>query len=335
MRFAAHYFMYLIPVAIAVIIFFVWAAQARVQARQRFAQKELLKELLSQVNPRLELIKAVILVSAILLCIFALARPQWGFRWQEVRRKGFDILVALDTSKSMLATDVKPDRLGRAKLALRDLATKLKGDRIGLIAFAGSAFLECPLTSDYNGFLLSLDDISVDTIPKGGTSISSAIHESLRSYAGGQKKHKTLIIITDGEDHEGDPVAVAGEAKKEGVVIYCIGIGTQEGDLVFVDSEEGKKEYLKDTAGNAVKSRLNEDILQKICLTTGGTYVRATSTEFGLELLYNEKFSKLEKSEQESKMSKFYVDRFQIPLAIGLLLLVLELFISDRRQARK
>ena len=145
------------------------------------------------------------------------------------------------------------------------------------------------------------------------------------------RKYKILLIITDGEDHEGDPAAAAEIAKKEGIIIYCVGIGTQEGDLVFIDNEEGKKEYLKDSGGNAVKSRLNEDVLQKICLATGGTYVRATSTEFGLDLLYNEKLSKMEKSELESKMSKLYVERFQLPLAIGLLLLLLEIFVSERR----
>jgi len=331
MRFASHYYIYLIPVAIGVIAFFVWAAQARTLARQMFAQKELLKDLLGQVNLRMQKLKAALLLGTVLFCLFALARPQWGFQWQEIQRKGLDILVAIDTSKSMLATDVKPDRLERSKLALRDLTTKLKSDRIGLIAFAGAAFLECPLTVDYNGFLLALEDISVNTIPKGGTSISSAIQEASKSYAGGMKKYKTLIIITDGEDHQGDAVKAAEAAKKEGITIYCIGIGTQEGDLVFVDNEEGKKEYLKDSSGNAVKSRLNEEVLQKICLTTGGTYVRATSTEFGLELLYNEKLSKIEKSELETRMSKLYVDRFQWLLAIGLLLLLLEMFISDRR----
>jgi Ca-activated chloride channel homolog len=335
MRFASQYWVYLIAVAAGLTAFVVWAAKARANALSRFAQKELLNELLSQVDPRLQQIKIILLVSACLFCLFALSRPQWGFQWQEVRRRGLDILVALDTSRSMLATDVKPNRLERSKLALRDLTTKLKGDRIGLIAFAGSAFLECPLTVDYNGFFLALEDISVSTIPKGGTSISSSIHEAIKSYAGGPKKYKILVIITDGEDHEGDPVKAAEEAKKEGIIIFCIGIGTQEGDLVFVDNEEGKREYLKDSSGNAVKSKLNEDVLQKICLTTGGTYVRATSTEFGLELLYNEKLSKMEKSELQTKMSKLYIERFQIPLAIGLILLLLEMLVSDRRKNKR
>lgn len=334
MRFGFSYHMYLILIAVAAIAFIIWAERSRRLARERFAQKDLLKELLSQFDPKLHRAKTALLAVSVVLLLFALARPQWGFQWQELRRRGLDILVAVDTSKSMLATDVKPNRLERTKLALRDLTTKLKGDRIGLIAFAGTAFLECPLTVDYNGFLLSLEDLNADIIPKGGTSISSAIDEAVKGYAGQAKKHKILVIVTDGEDHEGDPLKAAERAKKEGIIIFCIGIGTPEGDLVFIDAGKGKKEYLKDASGNAVKSRLNEEILQKICLATGGAYVRATATEFGLELLYNEKLSKFEKTELESKMSKLYVERFQIPLALCLLLLMLELIISDRRAHR-
>jgi Ca-activated chloride channel family protein len=329
MRFANPYLIYLITAGICLIVFFIWSARNRKKALEGFAQKALLKELLSQVDWRKRNLKTAFLIAGSLLCIFALARPQWGFHWMQVRRKGLDILVALDTSKSMLATDVKPNRLERSKLALRDLTSKLKGDRIGLIGFAGTAFLQCPLTVDYSGFLLSIEDISVNSIPKGGTSISSAISEALKSYAGGLKKYKVLVIITDGEDHEGDPVKLAQEAKKEGIVIFCIGIGTQEGDLIFVEDKEGKNEYLKDSNGNAVKSRLNEETLQKIALSTGGTYVRSASTEFGLELLYNEKLSKMEKRELEGRMNKLYEERFQIPLALGLVLLLLEALIGD------
>lgn len=334
MRFANENYIYLILIGIGLIAFLFWAARARDKARARFAQQDLLKELLSQVDPRLQKLKVVVLAVGALLCILALSRPQWGFVWQEVKRKGLDIIVAVDTSKSMLATDVKPSRLARSKLALRDLTARLKGDRIGLIAFSGSAFLECPLTVDYSGFLLSLDDLGADTIPKGGTSISSAIHEAVKSYSGGVNKYKILILITDGEDHEGDPLKAAQEAKKEGLIIYCIGIGTQEGELIFVENEAGKKEYLKDSKGNAVKSRLNEDTLQKICQATGGTYIRSTSTEFGLELLYDQKLSGMEKRELESKMNKLYSERFQIPLFIGLMLVLLELFITDSREKK-
>lgn len=334
MRFANPYSVYLIVIFLGFLAFLFWAGKARKKALEKFAQKQLLSELTDKLDLRRRVLKTVLTAVSFALLLTALSRPQWGFRWQEVKKAGLDILVALDTSKSMLASDVKPDRLTRSKMALRDLASKLKGDRIGLIAFSGSAFLQCPLTADYNGFLMALDDVDTQTIPKGGTSISSAIRQAVRSYSGGINKHKILVIITDGEDHAGDAEAAADEAKKAGIAIYCIGIGTSEGDLIFVSDDKGSREYLKDRSGNAVKSRLNEDILQKICLHTGGVYVRSAPTEFGLDLLYNEKFSRLEKTESQTRMNKLYTERFQLPLLAGLLLFCLVPFIDESRNKK-
>jgi len=332
MRFAQPYFLPFIFIVIGLILFYLWAFRTRKKTCAKFAQESLLQELLTQVSPERQRLKAILLILVSCFCLFALLRPQWGFKWQEVKRKGLDIIIAVDTSKSMLANDIKPSRLERAKLAIGDWTQNLKGDRIGLIAFAGSAFLECPLTVDYGGFALSLENIEVEIIPRGGTSISSAVKEAIRSYPAGEGKYKVLIIITDGEDHEGDPLRLAEEAKKAGIIICCIGIGTKEGELIFVEQGAGRKEFLKDNEGNAVKSRLNEEVLQKIALTTGGTYIRSTSTDFGLDLLYKEKLSKMEKREFGSEMNKLYAERFQIPLAVGLCLILLEAVISDKKK---
>ncbi|MDD5129037.1 MAG: VWA domain-containing protein [Candidatus Omnitrophica bacterium] len=332
MRFASPDFAFgFIVILLILILFYFWAAKLRKAALERFAQKELLNELLSSLDYKKRFLKNCLVILAISLMFFALMRPQWGFHWEEVKRKGVDILIALDTSKSMLAEDVKPSRFERSKLAIKDLVRNLKGDRIGLIAFSGNAFLQCPLTIDYGGFLLSLDNTGIDTIPKGGTSITSAIKEALRSYEGGQKKYKALIVITDGEDHEGNPEEASEEAKKEGIRIFCIGIGTREGELIPVSDESGQKTFLKDAQGNVVKSHLNEADLQKIALNTGGVYVRATNTEFGLNLIYKERISGMEKRELESKMNKHYEERFQIFLWLALFLLVVEYLISDRK----
>ena len=331
MRFARPDFIMLIFITSCVIGFYIWAFKSRRAARERFAQKDLLKELLSRVNIKRQTLKTVFLASAVFLCLVALLRPQWGFKWQEVRRRGIDILIALDTSKSMLASDVKPSRLERAKLALGDFVGRLGRDRVGLIAFAGTAFLECPLTADYGGFLLTLENIDTDAIPRGGTSISSAIKEAMRSFPSARKKDKVLVIITDGEDHEGNPLRVAVEAAKEGIIIFCVGIGTREGELILVEQEGGSREFLKDSAGNVVKSRLDEETLQKIALATGGAYVRSTSAEFGLDLLYKEKLFAMQKSESVGRMNKLYQERFQIPLAIALLLILMEMLISDAK----
>jgi Ca-activated chloride channel homolog len=333
MRFGNAPFFYLWWIVTAALIaFYVWAFKMRKKSLKTFAETSLLSELTLSVHEQKKRVKAIILCCAVFLLFFSFLRPQWGFHWQEVKRRGLDILIAIDTSKSMLAVDVKPNRLERSKLAVKDLLKKLTGDRIGLIAFSGRAFLECPLTVDYNGFMISLDDLSADTIPQGGTSISQAINEAIKGYKSGSKKYKILILITDGEDHEGDVLAAAEEAKKEGIKIYCIGIGTKEGELIPITDSEGKKTFLKDRDGNVVKSRLDETTLQKIALGTGGSYVHATGAEFGLDLIYEEKLSTMEKREFESKMNKQYEERYQIFLAIALALLLLEPFISERRK---
>jgi Ca-activated chloride channel family protein len=246
-----------------------------------------------------------------------LARPRWGYHLQEIKRQGLDILIAIDVSKSMLTQDVKPSRLERTKLAVRDLVMKLNGDRVGLIAFAGEAFLVCPLTSDYSGFLLSLNDLSADTIPRGGTALTKAIEEAARSYGKKEQPYKTVILVTDGEDQEGDALKAASKAKEKGIKIYTVGIGTQQGDLIRVMDNQGQSRFLKDAQGNFVKSRLNENLLQRIAYTTNGAYVRSSGAQFGLDYLYEQQLSKLEKQEIENKMEKKYQERFQWFLTVA------------------
>ena len=334
MRFGYPYFTYLGFAILTLVLFHVWSFRKRRNILKHFIQKEFLPELTANYDEGKRKFKSFLMVSAVSLLFITLMRPQWGFQWQEVRRKGLDIIIALDTSNSMLAQDVKPNRLERSRLAIKDLVKKLKGDRVGLIAFSGTAFLQCPLTLDYNGFLLSLQDLDVKTIPRGGTSISSAIREAIKSYEGDQQKYKVLIVITDGEDHEGNPLREAERAKKDGMKIFCIGIGTKEGDLIPLRSGGGKQVFLKDSEGNVIKTRLDENTLQEIALMTGGSYVRSTQSEFGLGLIYEERLSKMEKREIESKMKKKHDERFQIPLGIAFLLLMLESVVGDRRRGK-
>jgi Ca-activated chloride channel family protein len=314
------------------LIFYVWAFRKRKSNMANFADKGLLDDLTRSLDIKKQRLKAILILLSVFIMALALMRPQWGFEWKEVKRSGLDILIALDTSNSMLAEDVKPNRLERSKLAIKDLIKKLEGDRIGLIAFSGSAFLQCPLTVDYDGFMLSLNDLDVNTIPKGGTSLSNAIRVGLDSYEGGKKKYKVLVIITDGEDHEGKAGEWADMAKKQGIKVFTIGIGTKDGELIPVTDGSGGKVYLKDRGGNVVKTRLDEATLQRIALTTGGSYVRATNTEFGLDLIYAEKLSKMEKREIKSRMVKKFYERYQIPLAFTLILLCLEPFIRERKR---
>lgn len=330
MRFAHPAYLLFLAFSCGIVFFYVWAFKRRRRAWRGFAQNDLLTGSVSFGRKK---VKAGLLGCSAFLLALALMRPQWGFQWAEAHRSGVDILLAMDTSKSMLANDFVPSRFERSKLAVKDFVRGLTGDRVGLIAFSGSAFLQCPLTVDYGGFLLSLEDLATDTIPRGGTDVGRAVRGALTAFEGGQKKYQVIVIISDGENHVGDALAAAEEAKRAGVVIHCIGVGTQEGELISVLRPTGEREFLKDSAGNVVKSRLDEALLQKIALTTGGSYIRATPVNFGLDTLYKEKISAMERREFEGTLVKRYQERFQIPLLLAVLLLLLEPFISDRSRA--
>jgi Ca-activated chloride channel family protein len=314
------------------VLFYIWVMRRRRSLMERFAEKKMIEGIAPHFSVARKILKMVLTGLAFLLCIFALARPQWGFEWQEVKRTGLDILIGIDVSKSMLARDMRPTRLERTKYAVKDLVRKLNGDRIGLIAFAGSSFLQCPLTIDYNGFLLALDDLNTETIPRPGTAISTAIRDAINVLKGADKKFKVFILITDGEELEGDAIEAANEAAQAGIRIYCVGVGTAEGDLIPAIDERGERGYLADKAGQVIKTRLNEDLLKKIAVATGGNYVRATPSDFGLTLLYDKSISKLEKRDIEAKMKKHYQERYQIFLGIAVVFLLLELLISDRKR---
>ena len=332
MRFANFDMIHLVWLVIAFVIFLIWRKNQKNVLREQFAEKKLIKEIALHISNRYEWFQ-IILIGLIGLCaVFALMRPQWGFQWQEIKREGLDILVAVDTSKSMLTDDVKPNRLERSKLAVQDLVKKLEGDRIGLIAFAGTGFLVCPLTVDYQGFLLTLDNVNTDTIPQGGTSLSMAIKEGIRSYKNAEGKNKVMIIITDGEDLEGNVASLAQKASDAGIKIFTIGIGTKEGELIRVADGLGGYDFIKDKKGNFVKSRLNEETLQKIASITQGVYVHASGAQFGLEYIYDNYLSKMEKHDIKATMEKRFYERFQIPLAMAFILLCGLSFLTVRKK---
>ncbi|NTV29897.1 MAG: VWA domain-containing protein, partial [Candidatus Omnitrophica bacterium] len=298
----------------------------------RFVERPLEGAVAWRFDAKRYLWKNVLLCLAMILSVLALARPQWGFEWGKVKRQGLDIFLAIDTSKSMLTQDVRPNRLERTKLAVRDLLKKLKGDRVGLIAFSGDAFLVCPLTVDYSGFLLSLDDLSAESVPRGGTNIGRALEEAMKGYQEVPAQYKAVVVLTDGENWEGDPLALARTAREKKIRIYTVGIGTQEGELVRVVNEQGQSEFLKDAGGNIVKSHLNEKLLNEIAAVTGGAYIRASGAESGLEYLYDVELSKLERRDIESDVERRYRERFQWLVALLLLVLVAETLIPTRRE---
>ena len=313
-------------------VFLTWAFRARRRALDRFAAPPLGENLAASVSRTARRWKAVLLVGAVLFAAIAMAGPRWGWEWRQVKRRGVDVFVLLDVSKSMLTEDVRPNRLTQAKFAVNDLLQKLEGDRVGLIAFAGTAFVQCPLTVDYEAFRLTLNDAGPSTIPRGGTAIGLAIRTALKAFEAGEGRDHAIVLITDGEDTEGDPLGAADEATKNGVHIYAIGVGTSEGELIPVRADGGATEFLKDKEGKVVKSRLNEDVLRGIALKTQGIYVRSAAGDFGIDTIYDKGIAQLHREEYEARLQKKYFERFQWPLGIAFALLLLESFVSDRRR---
>ncbi len=279
--------------------------------------------------------RAVLWLTAFSLACLAFARPQWGFHWQEVKRRGLDIMVVLDTSKSMLAEDIKPNRFQQAKWGVRDLVGKLKGDRIGLVAFAGSSFLECPLTSDYAAFLMMMDDAYVGIIPRGGTAIAQSLRTAIDGFEKSGEADPAIVLITDGEDHEGDPLRLIDELKKKNIRVYAVGVGSLDGELIPFSEADNRQGFVKDGSGNVVKTALREDVLGKLAVATGGTYVRSAPGDFGLERVYDQGIAQLKRDEQDSRMTKAYEDRFAWLLAGAFLLLGLEAVMSDRGRKQR
>jgi len=265
-----------------------------------------------------------------------MAGPEWGFTWQEAAQRGRDIIVAIDTSRSMLATDVQPDRLTRAKLAALDLLKLGKFDRFGLIAFAGTAFLQCPLTFDDEAFRQSVQILQPGIIPQGGTALAEAIKSARDAFGtDAEENHKILVLFTDGEDHEAQVNEAAERAAAEGVRIFTVGVGTANGELLRVRDEQGNTVYVKDEAGNVVKSHLNEQLLREIATIGKGFYLPLQGGT-AMDVLYQKGLAPLPTSERNSKLMKQLKQQFYWPLALGIFLLILEIFIPEqKRVARK
>ena len=315
----------------ALVVFFWWALRERQRLMTQFIQARLLPGLISGVSPTRQKVRFALLTSAVLLLIATLARPQWGFTWEESRQKGLDIVVAIDTSKSMLAEDIAPNRLARAKLAVLDLMQQAKSDRLGLVAFAGGAFLQCPLTIDDNAFRQSVEALDVNVIPQGGTALAGAITTARAAFKEGNN-FKVLVLFTDGEDNDEGALPAAEAAAKDGMKIFTIGIGTTEGELLRIKDAKGRTDYIRDGEGNVVKSRLNESLLQQIAgATEGGFYLPLRGAKT-IDTLYEKGLAPLPKSEGQEKLVKRFHERYHWPLAAAIVLLLLEVLLPERKR---
>ena len=289
----------LVPLAIG--FFYLRVQRQTAKDLKSFAHQDLLSRVIDFSGQKLRHQRWILRVLILILLILSLTGPQWGYQWQEVNQQGLEIMVAIDTSKSMLAEDVKPNRLERSKLAVQDLLAKLQADKVGLVAFAGSSFLQCPLTLDYSAFGLALNALSTNIIPRGGTAIGEAIQTARQAFKAGAGGSKVLVLITDGENHEGDPVAQARSAAQEGITIYTVGIGSPSGELIVTHDTSGNSSYLKDSSGNVVKTSLDEQMLREIAAAGNGFYIHGAGLSLGLEELYQLRLSKLTKGANSSK----------------------------------
>lgn len=299
-----------------------------------FVSARLARNLTRSLSPGRRRFKRALFLFATACLFVALARPQAGYRWEETKRKGLEILFAVDTSKSMLAQDVKPNRLTRAKLAVEDLLDQLNGDGVGLVAFAGDAFLQCPVTLDYNAFRESVDALDTSIIPRGGTDIAAAIHEAQAAFKVRADSDKILVLITDGEDLGDEGVSAAKTAAKDGVKIFTVGVGSTSGELIPVPSENGGTEFLKDDSGQFVKSRLDEKTLRQIASATGGIYEPLGQQGQGLTAIYERGMKSFTRHDLASRRHKVYLEQYHWPLVASLLLFFVEPLIGTRRRMR-
>jgi len=328
-RFAHIEFLWGLLIIPLLALFFIWARFARKRALKRFGTLQTITELMPFVSKNRPVFKFLLLMLALAFFIVGAARPQFGSKLKKVQREGIELIIALDVSNSMMAEDIQPNRLERAKRAISRMIDRMKDDKIGLIVFAGEAYTQLPITSDYNSAKLFLEAVNTQIVPRQGTAIGSAINMALRSFTPAGNANKAVVVITDGENHEDDPVTAAQEAAKNGIIVHTIGMGLPQGSPIPV-LRNGQTDYLRDNDGNVVVTKLDETTLEEISAAGNGIYVRANNAQVGLNALFDE-INKMEKEEMETLVYSEYDDQFQYFFAIGLLLLLLEFVILERK----
>ncbi len=322
----------LIGLAVIPLLFLIYFVSARYQKRQlqKWGEQLLLNRLMPDFSITRNFVKFIFWAVAFGIMILALARPQFGTKMAEVKRKGIEMIIALDVSNSMMAEDIQPNRLENAKMAISRLVDRLENDKIGLIVFAGDAYIQMPVTTDYQAAKLFLNSINTQIVPKQGTAIGSAIHLAMRSFTPNSDKSRAIVVITDGENHEEDAVAAAKEAAAAGIIIHTIGIGSPQGVPIPLISANGQKDYRTDNEGKVIISKLNEELLQQVALAGGGTYVRATASRTGLNTILDE-MNKMEKQEIKMKVYAEYDEQFVYYAEFALFLLLLDFILFGKK----
>jgi Ca-activated chloride channel family protein len=329
-RFEHTYLLYLLALVPLLWLLFILARNKRKKSIAAFGDDELVKQLMPDVSSSRPRWKFVLTSFAIAAMVLGVANPQIGSKYEEVKREGFELIIALDISNSMMAEDLEPNRLERAKQAISKLIDQLKSDKIGIIVFAGQAYVQLPLTTDYAAAKLFLSTVSTDIVPTQGTAVGSAIDLAIKSFGEKQDKNRSIIIITDGENHEDDAIQQATTAVEGGITVHAIGVGSPDGTPIPVYVNGKKAGFRKDNQGNTVITKLNETMLQQLAAAGKGVYIRGNNLSSGMKTLLEE-INKMEKKEFDSKMFTDYEDRFQYLLAAALLFLLAELLLPERK----
>lgn len=298
---------------------------------QTFYGSNLFALMSTSLDIKLRLMKRYLRWLALILGVIALMQPQWGFEWKEVKRKGIDIVIAFDVSKSMMAEDVKPNRFEAAKREVKSFINSLKGDRVAIVAFAGGAFIQCPLTLDYGTAKLFIDHLNIGSVGRGGTDLGAAVVKSVEVFNGHEKKNRIMILITDGEDHASGMNEAIEAAKKSGVTIHAVGIGKLEGAPIPEDKNGAGKAFMKDKKGSVVLSKRNDHALTKLADATGGIADSIGSGRFPLETIYKEKIANLTGQSLDESRTKKYHNHFGLFLMLAWFALMIELIVPERK----
>ncbi len=327
MTFAQENYFHLVWIALAVIFLFLAVNRIR-NKRIAILFSESIHQIVCPIRKKIRFTKQFLLVLATLFLVIAIMRPQWGYETRNISRHGSDIYILVDTSLSMNAQDISPSRIERAKRELSDLVKILKGDRVGLIPFAGTSYVACPLTLDYGAFQLFVDQIDTSLIPVQGTNILKALQMAEKSFGEGDANSKAIILLTDGEITEGDTEDILNTAKDTGIKIYVIGIGKPEGAPIPMSADQGG--FKKDSSDRVIISKLEEEGLKKLAVSTGGSYVRSVTGDLDLDQIYLSGIKKtIGTKELKQGEEQIPIERYQYPLLLSILCLVIEKLLKE------
>jgi Ca-activated chloride channel homolog len=329
-RFGNPQYLYVLVIIPVLIFLFIFYRNQRRKAIREFGNPEILAPLMPNASNSRPILKFAILMLALAFLITGIARPQFGAKLQKIKRKGIELIIALDVSNSMLAEDIQPNRLEKAKRAIARLTERLSNDKIGIIVFAGKAYTQIPITTDYTSAKMFLNSISTEIVPTQGTAIGSAIELATHSFTPNTECSKAIIVITDGENHEDDAIEMAKLAKESDIIVHTIGMGLPQGGPIPINNSYGQKDFKRDQKGEVIVTKLDENMLQQIAAAGGGEYVRANNTEAGINNIFDE-INKMEKSELESRVYTDYNDQFFYFIAVAFALLLIEFVVMERK----